>query len=257
MDEIPSSHPQIRTLFDPELPNYPMLFAALDGRVETTIVVDDPEAPAMALARNPDGLTFISREVSTAFLRGALRRLQSHGPVVSIVSQPLEMFPKPDIQIPRYEFKDHDPEDPGFLRWLNAIPEGLRIVPMDLDLMKSCEWRDLITMVYGTVEKFLASAYGYCLVNGSRVLSEAYGAFTGAGGTEIGIVTMEDLRRRGYGSMASAALICEIRARGYKPYWSCDQSNEASASLARRLGFKMEREYMLYGYRPLVVPMGR
>lgn len=256
MDEVPSTHAQLKPLFDPEIPNHPILFACLHGHVDTIAVVDDPEEPAMAALRTPDGITFLSREMTDAFLRGALRKLQSHGPAVPIVSHPVEMFPKPDITIPRFEFKDHDAAAPEYLALLETIPDGMTFVPMDAGLMEKCEWRDLIQMVYGTVENFLQAAYGYCLMDGDRVVTEIYGAFTGAGGTEIGVVTAEADRGKGYGALASAYLIREIIRRGQAPYWSCDQSNIASAATARKLGFRTEGEYILYGYRPLVAPMG-
>ena len=135
-----------------------------------------------------------------------------------------------------------------------GLPAGFSLVKMDSGLLASCEWRGLIELSYGSVERFLAESFGFCLMQGERVVTEAYAAFQGAGAVEIGVITSESHQGQGFGGITSARLIREIEAQGLSSYWSCDQSNTASVSLARKLGFRTERKYDLLGYRPLKAP---
>lgn len=65
-----------------------------------------------------------------------------------------------------------------------------------------------------------------------------------SGGIEIQIDTRKDYRNRGLASSCGAALILKCLERGLYPSWDAD--NEISAHLARRLGYRFEREYPVY-----------
>ena len=65
-----------------------------------------------------------------------------------------------------------------------------------------------------------------------------------SGGIEIQIDTRKDYRNRGLASSCAAALILKCLDRGLYPSWDAD--NEISAHLARRLGYRFEREYPVY-----------
>jgi RimJ/RimL family protein N-acetyltransferase len=49
--------------------------------------------------------------------------------------------------------------------------------------------------------------------------------------------------------MTSARLIQEIEAMGGQTYWNCARQNVASAAVARKLGYRIEKEYrcMVWG----------
>lgn len=60
---------------------------------------------------------------------------------------------------------------------------------------------------------------------------------------EIGTITSDRYRRYGYATVCCARLICEYEARGYHTYWDYAKDNLASAALARRMGYRTEKEY--------------
>lgn len=238
-------------LYPIDLPNHPILFAALERRILSTVLADDPESPRKAAIRTPDGITFFTPESDEAFVRGSLRKLQLNGPIMAILREPDGRFPKPDIIIPRYEFRSRNP---GSAVRIPDIPEGFSICQLDEELIAGCEWRTLIELSYGTKTAFLSEGYGFLLVNGTNIVTETYAAFFGAGGVEVGVITPEAYRGRGYATIAAAHLISKIEDQGFRPYWSCDQSNAGSVAVAKKLGFTERGDYMIYGYRPLKVP---
>ena len=241
----------LKKLFRPGTPNRPILFAALDQKTRSTVVADDPAEPRMAALRTPDGVTFFSPDADEAFVRGSLRKLQLTGPLMAILCEPDGRFPKPDIVIPRYEFLGRSAADTVKE---TQIPPGFSLHPLDENLFAGCEWRALIEMSYGSMGDFFASGYGYLLMEGEQIVTETYAAFIGAGAVEIGVITAEAFRGRGYATIAAAHLVRRIEESGLQPYWSCDQSNAGSLAVAKKLGFKDRRNYAIYGYRPLKVP---
>ncbi len=65
---------------------------------------------------------------------------------------------------------------------------------------------------------------------------------------EIGAVTREAYRGRGYAPVACAHLIQACEQRGYQAYWSCDTDNRASIRVAQKLGFQQVRTYQILEY---------
>lgn len=92
---------------------------------------------------------------------------------------------------------------------------------------------------------------GLCLMQGDEIIVEAYVSSFGDRTAEIGAVTREAYRGRGYASIACAYLIEACEQRGYQPYWSCDADNLASIQVARKLGFRHEQAYQILEYSPL------
>jgi RimJ/RimL family protein N-acetyltransferase len=48
--------------------------------------------------------------------------------------------------------------------------------------------------------------------------------------------------------MVCAQLIQECEEQGLRTYWNCDAQNPASAALARKLGYRHQKEYMLVAW---------
>ena len=78
------------------------------------------------------------------------------------------------------------------------------------------------------------------------VVSEAYASVPGNRSYEIGAIVRPEFRRRGLAYATCAALIDECRRRDCETIWSCDRENEASAQLARKLGYRRERPYRFW-----------
>jgi RimJ/RimL family protein N-acetyltransferase len=119
---------------------------------------------------------------------------------------------------------------------------------MDEAVLGRCLWRDLMTSAYGTQERFLQHGIGLCLMAGHEICSEAYAVFFGGGRVEIGVITHEAYRQRGYATVACQHLIKHCETQGYPTYWSCEQDNVASAATARKLGYQVQKEYQWLYY---------
>ena len=61
---------------------------------------------------------------------------------------------------------------------------------------------------------------------------------------DIQIDTLPEFRRKGLALACGAKLILECEKRGLYPSW--DAHNPASAALAQKLGYHMEKEYPAY-----------
>ena len=140
-----------------------------------------------------------------------------------------------DCAIPRFEFIERH-EVPR-----KEIQADIRLI--DNDLFEKCEWKDLQLSVYSTKENFLNKAFGFCAVENEEVCCECYASFAADACTELGVITAENKRRKGYAFVVCLQVIEEALKRGLTPTWSCDQDNLESVNLARKLGFHSPLEY--------------
>jgi RimJ/RimL family protein N-acetyltransferase len=85
-------------------------------------------------------------------------------------------------------------------------------------------------------------------MKGSQILSEAYAGPSAIGLIEIGTTTHERYRGRGYATLTCAHLVEACEALGFQTYWNCAKHNLASAAIARKLGYCVEREYKLVAW---------
>jgi GNAT superfamily N-acetyltransferase len=247
MFEVAVDHPGLAPLFDPTMPNHPVLLAILGGDNPGRAFVDQVENPAHAIIRTQDGWAFFSQHAPQAFFDAGLEQLRSISHVILIwPSTPTPATPPaPDHIIQRLEFSAGAAGDGA----PPPVPAGLTIRPMDRALLADCEWGPAMELACGSLEAFLAHGIGLCLLRGDAIIAEAYAPFRGISTIELGAVTREADRGHGYAALLCAHLIPLCRERGLAPYWSCDADNVASIKLAQRLGFVDARPYAAMIYR--------
>jgi GNAT superfamily N-acetyltransferase len=260
MMDCPATHPALPALFDPHVPDHPALWAVFEGRHAGRAVMDDVRRPSQVVVRTDACLTYCSRDVSATFLTAAIAHLRQIGPIwliwPSATSSP-QVTPPPTAVIRRLGFSDCDPHSALLADWRRRVPDGFAIRPIDRELLARCEWRSDMEFYCGSVDSFLANGIGLCLMQGdatgvaadgipvAEILVEAYASSLGRTHAEIGAVTREAHRGRGYAPIACAYLIDECARRGYQAYWSCDADNPASARVAHKLGFRHEQAYLI------------
>ncbi len=142
---------------------------------------------------------------------------------------------------PRIEFvHDQDFTNSSF----DIMPQGLHLELLNLTLLKQSAWSGFLASLQTGAQRFIDSNFGFALVDeqGNSV-AQAYGAMIGNGMCEIGILTDEKYRGKGYILYPAYAIIQECYRRGLQPIWSCNTENIASWKTAFKLGFRIKRHY--------------
>jgi GNAT superfamily N-acetyltransferase len=135
-------------------------------------------------------------------------------------------------------------ETTTFYRAESHLPDGSELNPIDEAMARTLltnAWsRDVVGNFVDPAD-FVAGAFGF-VVECDGVVASAAGCYTCyAEGIEVEVDTHPDHRRRGFARAASLALINEAIKRGIAVHW--DAMNDASASLARSLGYTSSVRY--------------
>jgi GNAT superfamily N-acetyltransferase len=248
----PIAYPGLASLFDPALPDHPVLWSVLQGRHMGLAVVDDLDQPTQCVLRTDACLTYVSRDIAPTFLGEAIPRMLVHGDVWLVwptESRTATIPPaggKPNL---RFEFTGCDPHSALLANLQLCLPAGFAIQRIDELLLERCEWRDEMIFYCGSVDRFLAYDLGICLMRGEEIIVEAYASSFGERLAEIGAITRQEHRGHGYAPITCAYLIEMLDSQGYLPYWSCDEGNQASIRVAEKLGFHHKKSYLILEYQ--------
>jgi RimJ/RimL family protein N-acetyltransferase len=249
--ECPTNHPALAALFDPTLADHVVLWAVLKGRHTGRAWVDDVHYPSQCVLRTDALLTYSSHDISPAFLAAAIAHVRQKGPLWLVASAEMDAplgAPQATHIAQRLEFLDCDPDSAVLAELRQRLPAGFEMRRIDRALLERCEWRADMEFFCGSLDTFLAQDLGLCMMRGDEIIVEAYASSFGETHAEIGAVTREPHRGRGYAPIACAYLIEAVAQRGYQPYWSCDRDNTASIRVARKLGFRAEKPYRILEY---------
>lgn len=250
MAQIPSSRvtPALRSLFRTDEPQARRCFAVLDGVPGMgKILTDDPDHPTRgAVWEVCDGATFLGGRLEPSIVTAIWAELRQEGDVLVGLwpgdrRQDL-LPPNPDYDGRTLEFYDR-PVGRGLDEYLHQVPEGCAIRRLNRDLVLLTEWGPDDVRLAGGMEAWERTYLGYCVMRGDEILSEATAGPPAIGLREPGVFTQPEHRGRGYATLAAAHLIHEIEAAGERTYWNCAKQNAASAAVARKLGYRIEKEY--------------
>jgi len=143
------------------------------------------------------------------------------------------------------------PDGAGLEEYLRELPDGCIIRALDRELFERSTSRDFYCTMYGSAERVLEKVQARFLMHADEICCESYAYFAALGIIEIATSTSEPYRGRGYATMTCAHLIQACEAQGYQTYWNCAKQNLASAAVARKLGFRTEKEYRLLAWLKL------
>jgi GNAT superfamily N-acetyltransferase len=248
MIECAPDLPGLTNLFDPHIPNNPALWSVFSGKHAGRAVVDDLRSPKQCLLRTEAVLTYSSSEIEPAFLEEAITYFCHAGPIWLVRYAGAISAPPGKRIMQRLEYFDYDPQSPILHTLRSNLPAGCEMRPMNREILERCEWRDDMIFYSGSLDNFLKHDLGLCLMRGDEIIVETYASAFGGSYAEIGAITHEIYRGKGYASIACSYLIQAVEQRGYHAYWSCDADNLASSQVARKLGFKIERPYEIIEY---------
>lgn len=244
-DKVTSS---IRSLFRTDEMQASRCFTVLDGAVSTgKIIIDNPVDPKWAIVQEAvDNSLYLGGSMDAPSFAEVFAALRQEGDVLvgMLPSDPRIRYLPPD---PAYdgltlEFYDR-PIGEGLDTYLRQVPADCMIKRLDRELIMRTEWGPNDVKFYGGIEMWEKNCFGYCLMHGDEILSEATVGPPGLGLYEPGVFTQKYHRGKGYGTMVVARLIQEIEAMGRRTYWTCAKQNLASAAIARKLGYRIKKEY--------------
>lgn len=233
-----------------------LLEAVIAGTAPGYVCVDDPAQPRALFASGPEGHYLVgdpgegsfTRELAAHIRYELLPRAREEGWASFVLyhepewAQALdELFPGQLLVRNCQRFFVHISPPPD---WRAALPQGVTALPIDRELLArddlaNMQWlQDFGAGDYGSLDAFLAHGFGMCLVQKGAVVSCCTTDCVLDQRAEIGISTMPDHRRKGYGAAVAAATVEEARRRGITHVgWHCFAQNLASAATALRAGF--------------------
>ncbi len=258
MLQIPAEQvrPQLRALFDPGLPASLRCLAVLDGHAAGKILTDDPARPTWGGVQEACFRSiYLGGALEAPILHQLVSELRQDGDVLIGLwpdDERLDLLPpSPDYEGVTLEFTDR-PSGAGLADYLRQVPEGCAVRRLDRQLFERCLERDINVAIFGSAEKALEEGFGLCLMRGEEILSEAFAGPAAMGIIELGTATSKRYRGRGYATIICAHLIQACEDLGYQTYWNCAQQNLASVAVARKLGYRKEKEYRLLAWFPTV-----
>jgi RimJ/RimL family protein N-acetyltransferase len=135
------------------------------------------------------------------------------------------------------------------LDWPESIPEEYRLLQVDSSLdVGSLEFpEDIEEWVEHSLEDQMKRGFGKCLVHGNKVVVWINSDCVSGEECEIGIITTEDYRLRGFGAHTTAAAFDHCLSSGHSSVgWHCEDHNYGSIGVAKKVGFVKERDYVHY-----------
>jgi RimJ/RimL family protein N-acetyltransferase len=240
--------PAIRALFRTDEPQAPRCFSVLhDPANRGQIIVNDLNNLMWAVVQEPfDRSIFLGGDIDVATVADVFTVLRREGEVIAgmwLDDPRLALLPpNPNYDGRTLEFYDR-PIGKGLNAILRGVPADCEIKRLDRELIFRTEWGPNDVQAHGGIDVWERRCMGYGLVCGDNVLSEATVGPPALNLYEPGVFTQPEHRGKGYGTMVVARLIQEIEAMGARSYWNCAKQNVASAAIARKLGYRVEKEY--------------
>ena len=152
--------------------------------------------------------------------------------------------------IPQKRWKlDHNSLDMIHLQSLiQSLDPRYTIEPLNREILTNCD-RNFIRIMYtfhGTIDAFLEKYTGFCVLHEGRAVSMTYPGHPFENEFEIHIETIDspEYRRKGLATAVGAKIIQDALDKGLIPHW--DAANEASVSLALKLGYTNPSEYFVH-----------
>ncbi len=138
--------------------------------------------------------------------------------------------------------------------WKERLPSDCLIRPIDDRLLQKDHLENLDSVIgwihsfWHSVEDFIETGFGFCLVQDRAVASWCLTVYAVDRDVELGLATGPRYRNRGYATLVAAACVEYSVARGCKLHWHCDEENLPSIRVAEKVGFLNPARYQVYTY---------
>jgi hypothetical protein len=134
----------------------------------------------------------------------------------------------------------------------SKIPDGYNLKRIDLKIARGMGKRgeELILPFFGSLEAFIECGVGFSVMHGKIPISAAFSGLPiedDQFDVQVYTVNESRYRRKGYATIASAALIEHSLENGLVPHW--DAQNEPSIKIALKLGYTDPVQYDIYYWK--------
>ena len=151
-------------------------------------------------------------------------------------------------KVTRYAIKKDTRFDKAMLKNMVAkLSVGYEMKEIDEKIYDLCltdpVTRDFVSS-FESKERFLELGRGMVIMKSGLIVAGASSYTRYNEGIEIEVDTVEEERRKGLATIASAALILRCLDEGLYPSW--DAQNMNSVRLAKKLGYEFDHEYTAY-----------
>jgi hypothetical protein len=235
-------------LFQPSDPASLRCFSVLNGAARGAIYTDRLQNPTWGVVQEAAfGSLYLGGDIQYPLLRRLVTRLRRKTNVLIGLwseDQRWSLLPNaPNYSDYTLEFFDREVHHD-----LPEIPPGCELRRLDRSLFKHTLNKHLLISMFGSIDLALEHGFGMCLMQEGDLLCEAFAGPSALGLIEMGVESHPRHMRKGYATLTCNHLIHEVEQLGYRTYWNCARSNQASIALARRLGYTTEKEYRLQAW---------
>jgi GNAT superfamily N-acetyltransferase len=249
---LPHSSPSLERLIDADAPTRPRAVAVLDGVLAGRAWTDDIADPRAAIViEDADGTVFTGGDLTVDAVRTTLSGVRTKsGDLIFGFSAESDtaraLVPaEPYWTGEAIDFADRIAPTDESDAIEAALPDDARVVVLDERTLPQTEWYPDTMHAFGSIERWMELGVGFAVMVGDEMAAESMAGPRCRGLLEMGVVTRERYRRRGFGTVVSQLTARACEARGDRVWWNANAANAPSLSIARRLGFRTERRYRL------------
>ncbi len=245
--------PAFVSLFDRRMPTSACCFAVLGGGNAGRLFTDELDAPASGYVwERDDGVLYQGGVRNWQVVHQLVEQLRQGGTVALSFRDGdpwVDLFPpNPDAGAECVELDR--PVCGSDLSPYLSLPDGYEVFPMGRDLIEKSPQLEATLSRYGTVDAFLETGLGVCILHGNEFVCRAEADMDVGGVRELGIFTEPGFWGLGFGTIAVAHLLNWCDDLGCSTCWDCVRLNIRSLRIARKLGFTHERSYKLLAWFP-------
>lgn len=130
---------------------------------------------------------------------------------------------------------------------LSNIPFEIKAIDEEIlndsNLVNIEELKEELNDMWGDLQGFIKNGFGYCALDGKKLISWCTGEFFSKDFCGIGIYTIEEERKKGVGGAVALNFVTETGKRNLTPYWDSWAKNLPSVRVAEKVGFDKIEEY--------------
>jgi hypothetical protein len=240
--------PDILNLFDLDNPTMPRAFNVLEGIIKGQILVDRLTQPSWAVVREGIyGTLYFGGQITSSVvvhIFGHFFQFGGIGVGCWLDDHLNQILPaNPDYDGFTLYFTERLSEGTNLDAFVSQLLSGYALVARDEQLFKKSFDYDSTLASFGSIESVMQYTFGVSLVQENILICEAATGAPTHGLIEVGVTTHENYRQKGYATIACAKLIETCEAQGYSTWWDCAKQNTPSVRLAKKLGYRNEKEY--------------